>query len=249
MRNLIFISSVLLSFVFMSLCLYAQEDETTILWYKFDEKFNNEVEDRSPYENNGEVTGDVKFEDEGVVGGAAKFTAGNQITIPISESLNVEENLTIEFWIKPDEVPPATYWRLIHKGWVGSGSYICGIDNNWMTLAYTWDINNMAGVRKDANKADAVVAETWQYYSATYDGENIILYIDGEPAVKTAAQGKINGAFNIIIAESFSGLMDEIRFSNVALEQKEIQAHMEGKEVYAVDIQDKLATTWAGLKE
>jgi hypothetical protein len=241
--------TVLLSLLFISVYSDAQEDETTILFYKFDAKFNDEVEDRSPHGNDGEITGNVKFEPEGKVGGAAQFSSGNQISVPISESLNVEENLTIEFWVKPDEVPPATYWRLIHKGWVGSGSYICGIDNNWMTLGYTWDINNMAGVRKDANKENAVVAETWQYYSATYDGEKIILYIDGEPLVETAAQGKINGAFDIIIAESFSGLMDEIRFSNAALEQEEIQAHMEGKDTYAVDTEGKVATTWAALKE
>lgn len=248
MRNFITILAVLLSFLFMSVCSDAQEDETTILWYKFDEDFGDEVEDRSPNGNNGEITGKVEFEPEGQVGGAAKFSSGNQITVPISDSLNVEENLTIEFWVKPDEVPPATYWRLIHKGWVQSGSYMCGIDNNWMTLGYTWDINNMAGVRKDANKENAVLGETWQYYSATYDGEKIILYIDGEPAIETAAQGGINGEFDIIIAESFSGLLDEIRFSNVALEQEEIQAHMEGEEVHAVDTESKLATMWAKLK-
>lgn len=243
--------TILLSFVLIFAwyqSVSAQEDETTILWYKFDVPFNGEVEDRSPHGNNGVINGQVKFERDGKIGGAARFSPGNKITVPISDTLNVEEDLTIEFWINPDQVPAATYWRLIHKGWVENGSYICGIDNNWMALGYTWDVKNIAGVRKDANKPDAVIAETWQYYSATYDGEKIIVYIDGEPLVQTPANGKINGVFNIIIAESFSGLLDEIRFSNVALDQDTIKKHMAGEEFKTVDAESKLTTTWAKVK-
>jgi len=246
-----FILALILNLISMSIFVqYAnsQEDETTILWYKFDVDFKNEIEDRGIYENHGKITGQVKFEPEGQVGGAAKFAAGNRITVPISDTLNVEEEITVEFWVKPDNVPAATYWRLLHKGWVENGSYICGIDNNWMTLGYTWDINNMAGVRKDANKENAVIGETWQYFSATYDGEKIILYIDGEPQVQTAANGKINGVFDIIIAESFSGLLDEIRISNIALTQDEIKKHMEGQELHSIDVDGKLAISWAEMK-
>lgn len=243
--------AILLSFVLMFAwyqSVSAQEDETTILWYKFDVPFKGEVEDRSPHGNNGIVNGQVEFERDGKIGGAAEFGPGASITVPISDTLNVEEDLTIEFWIRPDDVPASTYWRLIHKAWTQNGSYICGIDNNWMALGYTWDITNMAGARMDANKPDAVIAETWQYYTATYDGEKIILYIDGEPLVQTLANGEINGAFDIIIAETFSGLLDEIRFSNVALDQDEIKKHMEGAEFEAVGAESKLTTKWAKLK-
>ena len=206
------------------------------------------MEDLSPHGNNGILTGQPDFEPDGKVGGAARFAVGAQIRVPISDSINTEENLTIEFWIQCDPVPAATYWRLIHKGWVGAGSYICGMDNNWMTLGYTWDINNTNNVRTDANMANAVVEETWQYYTATYDGEKIILWIDGEIAVQNVAQGGINGAFDVIIAENFSGMLDEIRFSNVALDQDTIKAHMAGKESRAVDARNKLTTTWAAAK-
>ncbi len=228
--------------------IFAQEGETTILWYKFDVSPKGEVEDCSAYGNNGIIAGQIEFEEDGKIGGAARFSPGGIITVPISDSLNTEEELTIEFWIQCDKVPAATYWRLIHKGWDQNGSYICGMDNNWAALGYAWDVNNMAGVRKDANKDNAVVEETWQYYAATYDGEKIILYIDGEPVVQTLASGKINGNFDIIIAEGFSGLLDEIRFSNVALDQDEIKEHMEANEVKAVDADGKLTTTWAKVK-
>ena len=228
----------------------AQVDEKTILWYKFDEEVRDEILDISQYGNHGIVVGRPDLEEKGKVGGAAKFTPGTQIKIPITDSLNTEDKLTIEFWIMPNKVPAATYWRLVHKGWVGNGSYICGIDNNWMVLGYTWDINNMNAVRTDANMANAVKAETWQYYTATYDGQNIILWIDGELAVKTPANGKINGGFDIIIAESFSGLIDEMRFSNVALDQDTIKKHMAGEDpnVKSVNSAGKLSTTWGTIK-
>lgn len=224
------------------------QDETTVLWYKFDDDFKGDIEDLSLHENHGIVVGQVKSDPDGKIGGAARFTPGAHITVPISDSLNTEEELTIEFWVQCDAVPAATYWRLIHKGWAGNGSYICGMDNNWMVLGYTWDINSMAGVRKDANQANAVVEETWQYYAATYDGEKVILWIDGELAVQTPADGAINGEFDIIIAETFSGMLDEIRFSNVALDQDTIKEHMEGEDAKAVDARGKLATSWAQVK-
>lgn len=245
-----FYSAILLSFVIIFACYQnvSAQDETTILWYNFDEEPDGEVIDASPHGNNGTVIGKVEFEPDGKIGGAAKFIPGANIKVPISDSLNTEEGLTIEFWVWCDEVPAATYWRLIHKGWAGNGSYICGMDNNWMALGYTWDIKSMAGIRKDANKADAVIEETWQYYTATYDGEKVILWIDGEVAIETLADGEINGAFEIVIAETFSGMLDEIRFSNVALDQDTIKKHMEGEKVKAVDSRDKLATTWAQVK-
>ncbi|MBM3212768.1 LamG domain-containing protein [Candidatus Poribacteria bacterium] len=244
----------LLSFILVFSCfqsISAQVDKTTILWYKFDEEVKGEVTDISQYKNNGIVVGRPGFENKGKVGGAIKFAPGASIKVPITDSLNVEKNLTIEFWVMPDKVPAATYWRMLHKGWVSNGSYICGIDNNWMALGYTWDVNNMLAVRKDANMANAVVAGTWQYYTGTYDGTNIILWIDGEPLVKTAADGKINGAFDIIIAENFSGLMDELRFSNVALDQDTIKKRMAGESPggRSVDPKIKLPITWGEIKD
>ena len=249
-RYFLLLISFILIFTYCQV-VFAQVDKTTILWYKFDEDVVGEVEDISQYGNNGTVVGRPGFEKNGKVGGAIKFTSGTHIKVPISESLNTAENLTIEFWIMPDKVPAATYWRLLHKGWVGNGSYICGIDNNWMVLGYTWDIQNMAGVRTDANLGNAVEAETWQYYTATYDGKNIILWIDGEPAITTPANGKINGEFDIIIAENFSGLMDELRFSNVALDQNTIKKHMAGEDpkAKAINSAGKLSITWAEIKK
>jgi hypothetical protein len=43
-------------------------------------------------------------------------------------------------------------------------------------------------------------------------------------------------------------MLDEIRFSNVALNQDEIKKHMEGKDIHAIDAEGKLTTMWAEVK-
>ena len=233
--------------LFVSQFLFAADNQT-ILWLKFDEQFSkNTAKDMSQFGNDGIITGAVDFAKDGKIGGSAKF-AGGTITVKTTDSINVEQNLTIEFWVRPDKVPAATYWGLITKGWVANGSYICGIDNNWMVMGYTWDITNTAGVRKDANMASIVQNETWQYYTATYDGKKVVLYLDGNQQVETPADGKISGGADIIIGGAFTGMMDEIRFSNIVLTPDVIKSHMEGEKANAVDSSDKLATTWAGVK-
>jgi hypothetical protein len=225
----------------------ASAADPTTMWLKFDESFKQEVKDMSGLDNNGIVAGAVSYVKDGKIGGCAKFASGT-ITVKSSDTINVADNLTIEFWVRPDKVPAATYWGLITKGWVANGSYICGIDNNWMAMGYTWDITNTAGVRKDANMAGVVQNETWQYYTATYDGKKVVLYLDGNQLIETPADGKISGGADIVIGGTFNGMMDEIRFSNVVLTVDEIKSHMEGAKVQAVDSSDKLATTWAGVK-
>jgi hypothetical protein len=246
MKRFVFVS-LIIGLLFIIYQISFAVDDPTILWYKFDKDFKNEVEDSSAFKHNGMVTGNVEFDKSGKIGGAARFKGGS-IKVPITDELNPEQSLTIEFWVRPDKVPASTYWRLIHKGWVAIGSYICGIDNNWMAMGYTWDVNNMNNVRTDANMANAVQNETWSYYTGTYDGKNIILYIDGKELVRTPTNGKINGSYEIVISEGFMGMMDEIRFSNVALQPDEIAKHMAGQTIKAVDPKSKLATTWSTVK-
>jgi hypothetical protein len=117
-----------------------------------------------------------------------------------------------------------------------------------MVMAYTWDVINVAAVRKDANMAGVVQNDTWQYYTATYDRKKVVLYLDGKQLIETPADGKISGGADIIIAEGFIGMMDEIRFSNVVLTPDVIKKHMEGEKAQAIDSSDKLATAWAEIK-
>jgi len=67
--------------------------------------------------------------------------------------------------------------------------------------------------------------------------------------VRTPTNGKISGAYELVIAEGFLGLMDEIRFSNVALQPDEIAKHMVGEKAKSIDQKDKLATTWSKIKD
>ena len=97
----------------------------------------------------------------------------------------------------------------------------------------------------------------WVHMAGTYDGKSgeAKVYIDGV----LDAEGKIGGNItpnNDVLwlgrgaGPFLQGRMDEVRISNIARSEQEIQELMnKGIEgVLAVKPQDKLATTWGKLK-
>ncbi len=84
-------------------------------------------------------------------------------------------------------------------------------------------------------KAAKIVDDTqWHHYAVTYDGSNIVMYIDGNECSRVACTGKIKrdttrridigrNPWNV----SIEGLMDEIRIYDRALSKEEIGMIME----------------------
>ena len=76
-----------------------------------------------------------------------------------------------------------------------------------------------------------VVDDTeWHHYAITYDGSNIITYLDGKECSRTQLTGKIKREASRAITigrnpwgNSFEGLMDEIRIYDRALSKEEIK--------------------------
>jgi hypothetical protein len=80
---------------------------------------------------------------------------------------------------------------------------------------------------------------TWYHIAGTYDGAELILYLDGEPIGTTAASGQINSTAdpvtvgNIVNAagagsnEYWSGIIDELKIWDRAISADEVVRHME----------------------
>jgi len=232
----------------------APPEEGLVLWFGFNEDTEGIVEDLSGMGNDGTITGDVEWTGNGKYGGGMQFTEG-MIGVPNSETVTFEEEITIAFWINSDDVVDS-YRRLVGYGWAGNGSYILGIDNHWMNMAFAWDIMNVGGTRFDANMDALVTPGEWQFVTGTYDGSMLKLYVNGEMKIQNAADGKINGIADISISQeglgieggSFIGIMDEIRLYNVALSDEEIQQAMEEPKSAAVLPAEKLSTAWGAVK-
>lgn len=233
----------------------APPEEGLVLWFSFEKPPTGDtVKDLSGKGNDGQINGEVKWTPDGKYGGGMEFKNGG-IIVPNSESLTFEDAITIALWIKSEDVPDA-YRRLVTCGWGDKGSYILGIDNHWMNMAFAWDIINDGGTRFDANLDGLCIPGEWQFVTGTYDGEKLRLYVNGELKVESSASGKINGAYDIEIgwgeappgAGPFVGVMDEVRIYNRALSEEEIKQCMEEPSVQALNSYGKLPALWGKIK-
>jgi hypothetical protein len=98
----------------------------------------------------------------------------------------------------------------------------------------------------------------WTYVAATYDGEKVVLYIDGEVDKEQPATGEMMvndkdvwiGASEFWTPRFFDGIMDEAALFNVPLSQDDIVTLMDTGigGILAVSPAGKLTNTWAGVK-
>jgi len=194
--------------------------------------------------NNGILVGNAAFS-RGMVGKAFKFGGdGSYVKIPKFQTLNPVKNITIEFWMKAD---PANALQS-YQGLVASDYYGVEISNGFQSkigvnFYVSSDRGRSWGAVSEANGGGATIsAGEWHHIAGTYDGANMVLYIDGEawgnPASYSGnisppsrsgflAIGSEDGrtAFpNCISTRYFNGLIDEVRIYNRALSASEITA-------------------------
>ena len=234
-----------------SLSSFAQ-DEHTVLLYTFESGNGKTVKDLSGKGNDGELMG-PKWGD-GNPGGGLVF-GGNAprdfVEIPDSESLDVVEGLTVEMWLYLEAWSTAG-----GTGATKETTYKVGPRSDKKVLIRMTTDKHAWGAAVVAGKTD-VPLKKWTHIAGTYDGKSGEgkIYIDGV----LDGEGKIGG--NITPNDDvlwlgrgagpfLQGRMDEVRISNIARSEQEIQELMnKGIEgVLAVKPQDKLATTWGKLK-
>ena len=82
---------------------------------------------------------------------------------------------------------------------------------------------------------NSIISETWHHLALTYDGSNMILYIDGIEAGSTGAYGQITNEFlpfyiGRLIWQTtnfdLDGQVDEVSLWNLALTEQQVQDYM-----------------------
>ena len=228
------------------------QDEHTVLLYTFESGTGKVVKDLSGNGNEGELMG-PKW-GEGNPGGGLVF-GGNAprdfVEIPDSKSLDLVEGLTVEMWLYLEAWSTAG-----GTGATKETTYKVGPRSDKKVLIRMTTDKHAWGAAVVAGKTDMPLKK-WTHIAGTYDGKSGEgkIYINGV----LDAEGKIGG--NITPNDDvlwlgrgagpfLQGRMDEVRISNIARSEQEIQELMnKGIEgVLAVKPQDKLATTWGKLK-
>ena len=255
MKNVIWITCSVVLIIFLMAgdrVLSFAQDEHTVALYTFETGTGKTVKDLSGKGNDGELMG-PKW-GEGNPGGGLVF-GGNAprdfVEIPDSKSLDLVEGLTVEMWLYLEAWSTAG-----GTGATKETTYKVGPRSDKKVLIRMTTDKHAWGAAVVAGKTDMPLKK-WTHIAGTYDGKSGEgkIYINGV----LDAEGKIGG--NITPNDDvlwlgrgagpfLQGRMDEVRISNIARSEQEIQELMnKGIEgVLAVKPQDKLATTWGKLK-
>ena len=193
----------------------------------------------------------------GTLGNALDFDGVNDyVNVPNSASLNLTKNFTLAAWISPDSVTGGTR-TIIGK--------VTGADDK----QYQLSLNPTGGVQFDYEKSGnnysltggTVTAGTWQHLAVTVDASrNVKIYLNGTvvasgvgPAEVSATTnpltiGRAAGTYNSLY---FSGLVDDVRVYNLALDGTAVAALAAGggtggSQQYTVTVADSAnAADWS----
>ena len=175
--------------------------------------------------NHGSLSGNATATADGMVGQAFSFDgAGDSVVVGHDPSLNLN-HFTLDAWVKPGRFTPGDHQAIITK-------------NVSLRPPSLWLFGDKVQVWTEPDASPAATSATgltlieWHHLAATYDGEAVKIYINGDldvsapwtftPAANTSplliGAGRDNNQF------FFQGLIDEVEIFNRALSAAEIRA-------------------------
>ena len=234
-----------------------REDELA-LYLSFDEAKGDTAKDKSKHGNDGTIHKGKRV--KGKIGQAVELSgeAGGWVEVPDSPSLDITDEITLMCWVYPTEFTNE-WFRIIVKTWAGDtapwmvyGFYEQGGSNG--KTGFIISVNKGTEKRCGNGPSPQLPAKEWTHLAATYDGNQMKLYYDGEMKVEQDAKGKIDkndvpvsvGRNSEGNREHYIGRIDEVAIWSVALDEDEINQAMD--RVYAVEPEGKLPTRWGAIK-
>lgn len=232
-------------------------DKTLVGLWLCDDGKGDVVTDSSGNKNDGIINGAFKW-DKGKFDGCIVATGGGSIDVKTSDSINsISDAITIAGWFRVD-APSDTGIRRQNAYLLEDQSTSEMEPEGWSFRIWTTN-----GLSPGIYGTTKVKIGEWTHIAGTYDGEQMTLYINGEPEKELYSDGKakIDGKFAGKIqtpadqlqlkygSETYTGGMDEIIIFSRALSASEIKQLMKGwKKAIAVGSNDKLAITWGAIK-
>jgi glucose/arabinose dehydrogenase len=196
-----------------------------IAWWKLDDGSGTSAANSAGAGLTGTLTAPLPtWDPNGKIAGALNFTGvtGQSVTVANNAALNPTAAISISSWVK---VPA---WsgnnRILQKG---------NTDNQYRLLAefgnFAWDISGVGRI-----EAPQPPVNQWVHVAATYDGDRMALYYDGEEVAAANATGAIPVTTNSLFlgtktagsgaVNHLNGLLDEVRLYGRALAPAEIAA-------------------------
>ncbi len=208
----------------------ADDDPSLVGLWRLNDGTGDTATDDSPNGNHGTLQGDPEWV-VGALDGALAFDGnGDYVDFGNNPVFDITEQVTLAIWVNANDMGNGE-----HNAWLGKGdtTYAIKHQNNnrieffiysgdWQSVFYEGNVENLNG--------------EWHHMAGTFDGTELMLYVDGEPGPPTAFSGPIGTAnYNVTLADNsqergryFDGMLDDARIYNRALTQEEIGIVMLG---------------------
>ena len=231
-------------------------DENTVAVWLFEEGAGKVAKDASGNGHDGNFKGSPKWV-KAKFGTGLEFPgdAGGYVVVDSTKKLELE-TLTIEMWVKVEE-STGKWQGIVCKQQTGCTNRNYGV---WVQID-----KSVLHAQIGANGACAfsidgttdITDNKWHHLAFTYDGKMGRLYVNGELETESPNDQSFQsndpitiGVPNLDNANGLKGVIDEIRISNVARTEAEIQEAMDVglAQILNVEPGGKLATRWGYLK-
>ncbi len=161
--------------------------------------------------------------DRGRFGAAAFFDGVDDlIEIPDHRSFHFTNQMTATAWVKPLRV--SGLQTIVNK-WYVKDSYMLLIENGNFVFTVAFP-NGQQGIPV---KVSAPATQgVWTHVTGVYDGQMLLLYINGQLAASTAASGILQDSQRPISIgnnpswNAFHGSIDEVRLYNITLDATQV---------------------------
>ena len=234
----------------------AAVDKHTVAVWLFEEGNGRIVKDASGNRHDGNFKGSPKWV-------KAKFgtglelpgDAGGYVVVDSTKKLELE-TLSIEMWVKVKE-STGKWQGIVCKQQAGCTNRNYGVWVHVDTSVLHAQIGADGGCAFNINGKSDITDNRWHHLAFTYDGKMGRLYVDGDLETEAPNNQSFQsddpitiGVPNLDNANGLKGIIDEIRISNVARTEKEIQEAMEVglAKILSVEPGGKLATRWGYIK-
>ena len=235
----------------------AAVDENTVAVWLFEEGNGKTVKDASGNGHDGNFKGSPKWV-KAKFGTGLEFPgdAGGYVVVDSTKKLELE-TLTIELWVKVKE-STGKWQGMVCKQQAGCTNRNYGIWVHVDKSVFHAQIGANGACAFSIDGTSDITDNKWRHLAFTYDGKMGHVYVDGKLETKSpnAESFQSNdpitiGVPNLDNANGLKGIIDEIRISNVARTEKEIQEAMDVglAQILSVDPSGKLATRWGYMKQ
>ncbi|MDD9974861.1 MAG: LamG domain-containing protein [Candidatus Poribacteria bacterium] len=231
-------------------------DENTVAVWLFEEGAGKIAEDASGNGHDGKFAGSPKWV-KAKFGAGLEFPgdAGGYVVVDSTKNLELE-TLSIEAWVKVEDAT-GKWQGMVCKQQAGCTNRNYGIWVHVDKSVLHAQIGANGGCAFSIDGTTDITDNKWHHLAFTYDGKMGRVYVDGEleteaPNAQTfqSADPITIGVPNLDNANGLKGIIDEIRISNVARTEDEIQEAMDVglAQILSVEPGGKLATRWGYLK-